>query len=191
MCKYTYICSTEQKTLLKQLQQKQLQQQSIYIKSLCINIYIYAAEATATSQTSAKVPLRASMSYCVRLCSHHLFYMLFSAESVTWCIVATWHDGRCCAGVTLSRSRVVAANHMMIEGREDNVHEGGQSAVDLQAQHILVPCNLSLDALWQSRAPIWIDTSVSRRHWETYKVGSRIAHGDVGLRLAKPGWGGG
>ena len=45
------------------------------------------------------------------LCSHHLLYMLFLAELVTWWpFVAIWHDGHRCASTTLSQSRVVAAN---------------------------------------------------------------------------------
>ena len=36
-----------------------------------------AAAAAEPSQTAVDVPLRASIPYCARLCSHYLLYMLF------------------------------------------------------------------------------------------------------------------
>ena len=39
-----------------------------------------AAATTETLQTAADVPLRASMPYCARLCSHYVLYMFLSGR---------------------------------------------------------------------------------------------------------------
>jgi len=84
----------------------------------CINMYMYAASAAETSHTASDVLICASMPYCVRLCSRHLLYMLFSADPVNWwSIVATssltWRASLCKCD-SLHGFRVVATN-----GREE------------------------------------------------------------------------